>query len=90
MALRPSVTVDWLSHQAQRIVDRRLEELDTRAALVMLERRETRSSNERHEADAAASSAVLRERSRRLRERAHRTSTGISEGMPGAPRSGSA
>lgn len=90
MALRPSPTVDWLSNQAQRIVDRRLAELDARAALDIIERRDTQSRNERHDANAAASLAVLRERSRRLRERAHRTANGAVEGVLGAPRSGGA
>jgi hypothetical protein len=90
MALRPSPTVDWVSHRTQRIVDRRLSELDAVAALVIIERLESRSRIDHREATAAASLAELRGRGRRIRERAHRTVMGTVEPLPGAPRSGSA
>jgi hypothetical protein len=94
MALRPSPTVDWMAQRAQRIVDRRLAELDASAAQVIIERRETRSRNkrvaQRHEAYDVASLEELRAQGRRLRDRAHRTVMGTTEPLLGAPRSGSA
>lgn len=94
MAPEPSRTVGCVPHEAQVSVDQRTKEILERGQREIAERRETLARKEqpaeRHEANDGASAEELRERGRRSRDRAHRTSMGTTEGVPGAPRSGSA
>ena len=92
MALEPSPT-GCVPHEAELSVDQRTKQIIERGEGGIAERRESRDRDElaeRQEANDGASPEQPRERGRRLRTRAHRTSMGITEGALGAPRSGSA
>lgn len=94
MALHPPLSVGCVPHEVQLDVDQRTKEIIERGEREIARRRETRARSERPaerpEASHRASSQEPGEQGRRVRDRAHRTSTGTTEGAPGAPRSGSA
>jgi hypothetical protein len=79
-----------VSRDALQSVEQRVAEILTRQELDTQLRRNAEELDERFAMRRRISDADRLERAIAIRARAHRTMVGISEGVPGAPRSGSA